>query len=141
MPNEAKPHYFNRRNLREKKQTCHFVNGYLKINEKSFDDEDLSILQIKQGTIPQTEVSLHDDNIFVKFMQFLLQTFSGPTEYFTFHWFPPQNWNRGLLVRNTLNIVGAIGIYPDNGSLFKVLMSQTVPPIATLNGLNSVRFQ
>ena len=42
MPNEAKPHYFNRRNLREKKQTCHFVNGYLKINEKSFDDEDLS---------------------------------------------------------------------------------------------------
>ena len=62
-------------------------------------------------------------------------------EEITFDRLPPQNRDRGLLVGDSLDMVGAVGVDPDDRRLLEVLVTQTVPPLPGRNLLNNDRLE
>ena len=62
-------------------------------------------------------------------------------EEITFDRLPPQNRDRGLLVGDSLDMEGAVGVDPDDRRLLEVLVTQTVPPLPGRNLLNNDRLE
>ena len=62
-------------------------------------------------------------------------------EEITFDRLPPQNRDRGLLVGDSLDMEGAVGVNPDDRRLLEVLVTQTVPTLPGRNLLNNDRLE
>ena len=59
----------------------------------------------------------------------------------TFDGFSPQNRDRGLLVGDAINMIGSVGVNPNDGRLLQVFVTQTVPYTSTGDHLNPAQIR